>query len=125
MRRLAILLLLAATPAFAQTPPAPTPPFQAPPAGQGAAGQGAAGQGAARQAKLQERFDAANTTHDGHLTLQQAEAAHMPMLVKNFSAIDKDGKGYVTEDDVRAYIRERIAERRAQRQQRQATPQGG
>jgi hypothetical protein len=103
MRRLAILLLLAATPAFAQTPPAPTPPFQAPPAGQGAAGQGAAGQGAARQAKLQERFDAANTTHDGHLTQAQADAAKWTYVSKHFSVIDKDHKGYVTVDDIKAY----------------------
>jgi hypothetical protein len=36
----------------------------------------------------EERFDAANTPHDGHLTEDQAKAAQ---------------KGYVTMDDLKAY----------------------
>jgi len=38
---------------------------------------------------LEQHFQNANVTHDGHLTLDQA--------------IDRDNKGYVTEDDIRAY----------------------
>src|SRR5262249_60348806 len=51
----------------------------------------------------QQRFDAANSTHDGHLTKDQAQAAHMYSTVKNWDAIDKDKKGYVTMDDLKAY----------------------
>ncbi len=119
MRRLALLLLFAATPAFAQTPP-PATPTQPPPS-QAQPG----GRAAHLRAKLRERFEAANTTHDGRLTLGQAQAAHMPLLVKNFAAIDQGQKGYVTEDDLRAFIRQRIAARRTRREQEQAPPQGG
>jgi hypothetical protein len=59
---------------------------------------------------LQERFEAANTTHDGHLTLEQAQSG-MPSVAKNFDAIDKDKKGYVTLSDIRNYYAERRSAR--------------
>ena len=68
-----------------------------------------------RGRSLQERFDAANTTHDGHLTAEQARSG-MPTVAKNFAAIDKENKGYVTIDEIRAYQREARAERRAAKQ---------
>jgi hypothetical protein len=49
------------------------------------------------------RFHAANTTADGRLTLAQAQAGHMPMIVRNFDAIDAQHKGYVTLQDIQAY----------------------
>lgn len=52
----------------------------------------------------EQRFTQANTTHDGHLTLHQAKAGDAT-VARNFAAIDKDNKGYVTEDDVRAYYK--------------------
>ncbi len=54
----------------------------------------------------QERFDEANITHDGHLTLAQAQASPphgWNMVVKNFAVIDSTHKGYVTMDDLHAY----------------------
>ena len=59
---------------------------------------------------LQQRFDAANTTHDGHLTLDQAKLG-LPMVAKHFDAIDKDKKGYVTIGDIHAYASQRRAAR--------------
>ena len=53
---------------------------------------------------LQDRFNAANTTHDGHLTEAQAQSG-MPAVARNFAAIDKDHTGYVTLNDIRAYNR--------------------
>ena len=50
----------------------------------------------------QQRFDRANVTHDGHLTLEQAKAGYKS-IAGHFDAIDKDKKGYVTADDIRAY----------------------
>ncbi len=50
-----------------------------------------------------QRFQAANTTHDGRLTLAQAQAGHMPGIVKNFAAIDQQHLGYVTLQDIRAW----------------------
>jgi hypothetical protein len=54
--------------------------------------------------RLEQRFAAANTTHDGRLTREQA-AAGMPKIAKHFDAIDTAHKGYVTLDEIRAYRR--------------------
>ena len=63
---------------------------------------------------LKERFDAANTTHDGHLTKAQAEASGgFKLLTRHWSEFDKTGKGYVTMADIHAYYRQRRAARRA------------
>ena len=51
---------------------------------------------------MQQHFDQANTTHDGHLTLEQAQTGYKT-VAKHFDAIDQDKKGYVTLDDIRAY----------------------
>jgi hypothetical protein len=85
---------LAAAPVVAQTSsPAPLQP--------------ALSQDAAQQAhRFLDRFNAANTTHDGRLTLQQAQAANMPWVSQNFAAIDSQHKGYITVQDVRAYRQE-------------------
>ena len=50
----------------------------------------------------EQRFEKANVTHDGHLTMDQARTGY-PTLARHFSAVDQDHKGYVTEDDIRAY----------------------
>ncbi len=63
---------------------------------------------------LQERFDEANTTHDGHLTAEQARAK-MPSVARDFAAIDTGSKGYVTLDEIRAHARNQRAARRAAR----------
>ncbi len=63
---------------------------------------------------LAERFAAANTTHDGHLTQEQARAK-MPSVARDFAAIDSGNKGYVTLDDIRAHNHTRRVARRAAR----------
>ena len=50
----------------------------------------------------EQRFQQANTTHDGHLTMEQARAGYRA-VASHFAAIDQGKKGYVTEDDIRAY----------------------
>ncbi len=115
MRRLipaAAALVLFAAQAPAQTQPDAT---QAPAAG---AASPAPANPAAPMAKkhrsrqtLQQRFDAANTTHDGHLTKDQAAAANWPYVTNNFAAIDKDKKGYVTVSDIHAFAKARHAAR--------------
>ena len=60
------------------------------------------------------RFEEANTTHDGRLTLEQAQAARMGPLVRYFGEIDAGNKGYITMQDVRAW--------RASRRQGQNAP---
>jgi hypothetical protein len=62
--------------------------------------------------RLRDKFAAANVTHDGHLTLAQAQAGAMPMVVRHFGSIDADHKGYATLADIKQFI----AVRRAARQ---------
>jgi len=50
----------------------------------------------------QEHFKEANQAHDGHLTLDEAKNGY-PTVAKHFQDIDADGKGYVTENDIRAW----------------------
>lgn len=96
------------------TPPAgqpggayPNPPQSEPlpPPRPGAASYPRTGTGS-----LAQRFAAANATHDGRLTREQAEAG-MPMVARNFDAIDLDHKGYVTLPDIRGFVAQRRAER--------------
>jgi hypothetical protein len=51
---------------------------------------------------MDQHFQQANVTHDGHLTEEQAQSGYKS-IARHFAAIDKDKKGYVTEDDIRAY----------------------
>jgi hypothetical protein len=55
------------------------------------------------EAKFKAKFDAANTTHDGHLTLAQAKAANMRPVVDHFGEIDWQNHGYVTVGEVEAW----------------------
>ncbi len=52
---------------------------------------------------LRDRFEAANTGQDGHLTLAQAQAGHMPQVARNFETIDSHHNGYVTIADIQAF----------------------
>ena len=49
-----------------------------------------------------QHFEKANVTHDGHLTLEQAQNGYKS-IAGHFTAIDQDKKGYVTLDDINAY----------------------
>ncbi|WP_322012025.1 EF-hand domain-containing protein [Paraburkholderia sp. J12] len=61
---------------------------------------------AAGMQKLQARFEAADTNHDGKLTLAEAQAG-MPRVAKNFDQIDTTHKGYVTLNDIEQYLAQR------------------
>ena len=100
----AALLLSAAALAQSPSTPAPSSPPQ-----RAAAAQG--GNSAVRA--FVQRFQAANTTHDGQLTLAQAQDGHMPMIVKHFAEIDRGNKGYVTLQDIRDWRRAQAAQRHA------------
>ncbi len=64
--------------------------------------QTTAGKPAHTHLSMQQRFEQANVTHDGQLTLEQAKTGYKS-IARHFDAIDRDKKGYITEDDVRAY----------------------
>ena len=52
-------------------------------------------------ADLEKRFAAADKDADGKLTKAEADAG-MPRVAKNFDRLDKDKKGYVTLDQLKA-----------------------
>jgi hypothetical protein len=60
----------------------------------------------------EQRFAQANKTHDGHLTMDQAKAGY-ESVARHFDAIDTAKKGYVSEDDIRAYHKAQHASHRA------------
>jgi len=64
---------------------------------------------------MDERFAAANTTHDGKLTLEQAKAGHLRAVTRDFATIDKSKRGYVTLDEIKAHQSEQRAARKAAR----------
>ena len=107
---LALLLLLAiALPAMAQDAPVKqdAPIKQDAPAKQDvpALAQATAKKDAtAKQPRLtwEAHFAQANTAHDGHLTLEEAKTG-FKTVARHYRDIDVDGKGYVTENDVRAW----------------------
>ena len=59
----------------------------------------------------EQHFANANSTHDGHLTADQAKAGY-PSLFKHFAAIDAGGKGFVTLDEVKAWHTKQRAQHR-------------
>jgi hypothetical protein len=54
-----------------------------------------------RDEQIAERFAAADTNHDGQLTLAEAQAG-MPRVAANFSKIDADQSGTVTIAEIEA-----------------------
>jgi hypothetical protein len=50
----------------------------------------------------EKHFTQANLSHNGHLTLHEATTGY-PQIAKHFDAIDANHKGYVTEDDIKAW----------------------
>ena len=52
--------------------------------------------------KIAARFQAADTDHDGKLTLEEAKAG-MPRVAKLFSQIDVENNGYVTLEQIQAF----------------------
>lgn len=104
---LAALLALLAVPVQAQpAPPSPGTAVTTPPAPR---------RGQPRQS-LQQRFDEANTTHDGKLTLDQAKSGRLTRVATHFDAIDAGKRGFVTMDDIHAYNRAQRAARKPKAQ---------
>jgi hypothetical protein len=50
----------------------------------------------------EQKFAQANSTHDGHLTAEQAKAGYKS-LFRHFAEIDTGNKGYVTVEEVKAW----------------------
>jgi len=59
-----------------------------------------------------DHFADANTTRDGHLTLDQATSGYKS-IAKSFAQIDVNHRGYVTMDDIKAWRAAKKAARQA------------
>ncbi|MDE1182483.1 EF-hand domain-containing protein [Paraburkholderia sp.] len=88
---LCITSTIVSTGALAQTAPQPDPQRMA-----------------RMEQQLQSRFANANTTHDGKLTREQANAG-MPMVAKHFDEIDTQKAGFITLPQIEAFIQQRGA----------------
>ncbi len=61
------------------------------------------------------KFYAANTTHDGHLTLAQAKAAGFEPIASHFAEVDTKKLGFVTPYDIEAWRLDEMAKQMEQR----------
>lgn len=111
MRRFVLFSLLGLTAlpglALAQNVPNSPPPGPDMMGGPGFGGPGGGwkhhrGPGEDMPAML-NKFYAANTSHDGHLTLAQAKAADFKPVADHFAEIDVAHHGYVTFYDIEAW----------------------
>lgn len=59
--------------------------------------------------RLKARFDAADVNRTGTLTRAQAEAGGFGFIALNFEAMDRQGRGVVSFDDIRTFLRARGA----------------
>ncbi len=115
-------LALLAVPAYAQT----TPPAAAPSPTSAAVPQATVAPAPATapaphpHVSMAQKFASANSTHDGHLTEDQAKGGY-PAVARHFAEIDATKKGYITEDDIRTWEKAE-RERRHATQQPAATP---
>jgi hypothetical protein len=96
------------------TPPAPPPAGDMTMGGPGTMGNHK-GHPSSDPAEFLMKFYAANTTHDGHLTLAQAKAAGIEPIVNHFSDIDVKHRGYITFYDIEAWRLDDMAKRLEQR----------
>jgi Ca2+-binding EF-hand superfamily protein len=62
--------------------------------------------------KFTEKFNAADTNHDGKLTREEAEAG-MPEVYKNFDKIDTKKTGAITQRQIGAYWAAKTKQRSA------------
>ena len=60
--------------------------------------------------KIREGFEAADTKRGGALTLEEARAAGLGFVARDFDAIDQRRAGRVTFDDVKRFLREQGAQ---------------
>ena len=65
-----------------------------------------------RSGAIEAHFEAANITHDGRLTRDQAEKVDWPRVARHFDEIDADHKGWVSVEQIHAFNRSHRTHRR-------------
>jgi hypothetical protein len=106
------VLLAASVAAFAATVPAFAQQEQGQAQGQaqGHPWQGQRMTPEQRAQRMAERFNAADSNHDGKLSLDEAKAG-MPMVARRFDEIDTGHTGAVTLDQLNAYAQAHMGQR--------------
>lgn len=100
------------------TAPAAAPAAPAPSATTAAPSSDASSSPRRSRRSLAERFAAANATHDGKLTLDQARTGRLRAVVRDWDQIDTGKRGYVTLDEIKAHQTSQREARRAARAQK-------
>ena len=107
---LCIVSAAACLPASAQAWPASAGATSGAPSGAPSGTANGSARAERMMAQVQSRFAAANTTHDGKLTREQAQAG-MPMVAQHFEEIDAQQAGFVTLAQIEDFMRARAAAR--------------
>jgi hypothetical protein len=71
-----------------------------------------ADRGARFRERAGQRFEAADSNHDGKISPDEARAG-MPRVSEHFAEIDANKDGFVSRDEIAAFMQARMAERRA------------
>lgn len=64
----------------------------------------AAASRAGRAEQMKERFDAADTDHDGYISREEAEKG-LPRIASHFDDADSNHDGKLSQDEIAAYLR--------------------
>ena len=64
------------------------------------------------RAKFEERFNAADTDHDGMLSREEAQRG-MPNVYKHFDEIDTAKRGQISKEEIAAFMAKLARQRRA------------
>lgn len=67
------------------------------------------------RAKFEQRFNAADTDHDGTLSREEAKAG-MPNVYKHFDEIDTAKRGVVSKEEIGAYLEKKAQQHRGMHQ---------
>ena len=97
-----LLLPCLAVPALGQTSPSAVAPSVVAPSVVSPNAVSKTANGPHARMTWEQRFQMANVSHDGHLTPDQAKTGYQT-IARHFADIDTGGKGFITQDDIRAW----------------------
>ncbi|MGB0344659.1 MAG: hypothetical protein ACPGGJ_04615 [Coraliomargarita sp.] len=69
--------------------------------------------------KVRERMKEIDSDRDGNISYVEAESADAKRLLENFDAIDSDGNGTLTREEMRAYHQQKSGNKMKKRKQSQ------
>ncbi len=106
--------LIAGLSGVLQSRPTRAAAYSAPTTINSAPNRGAAIVEIGRSGSVEAHFAAANTTHDGHLTREQALQADWPKVARHFDEIDTEHRGWVSVAQIHQYNKSHHKHRKTQ-----------